>query len=186
MAMQPCSLAAGQPLDADLTACVLHCPCGCRRRECRSELQYIPSLLAMYGLDNEASCLPFPCHFGLACRPRAPCGSCCRHLGALQLGPAPAPLLLTVGWAPLHRLQTTCDASGGTFQQWVPGEAAHESAADRAGAAPQGEDDGGHFQTYQPGHVTPGGRCSTAREAVHAARRRAASGFVLLDLNAMP
>lgn len=39
-------------------------------------------------------------------------------------------------------MQTTCDATGGTHQRWVAGSGG----------------EAGHWQVYQPGHVTPGGR----------------------------
>ncbi|PRW58041.1 Transcription initiation factor TFIID subunit 13 [Chlorella sorokiniana] len=72
-----------------------------RFRECISDQHYIPSLLAMYGLDNE----------------------------------------------------TSCDPSGGTYERWVHGRALGETATDQAGRA-QGEAQVGHFQLYQPGHVS--------------------------------
>lgn len=38
-------------------------------------------------------------------------------------------------------IQTTCDATGGTHQQWVPGS----------------DGEAGQWKVYQPGHITPGG-----------------------------
>lgn len=52
-------------------------------------------------------------------------------------------------------LQTSCDPTGGTYERWVHGRGLGDTATDQAGRAGE-EVQGGHFQLYQPGHVTAG------------------------------
>ncbi|EFN57293.1 hypothetical protein CHLNCDRAFT_143889 [Chlorella variabilis] len=66
-----------------------------RHRDCISDEHYLPSLLAMHGLDNEASCAP----------PTSQPAS--RAQLALRAGPRRA-----------SRVLTTCDFTGGTYASW--------------------------------------------------------------------
>lgn len=72
--------------------------------------------------------------------------------------------------APAPTPQTSCDPSGGTYESWVHGRALGETATDQAGRA-QAEAQGGHFQLYQPGHVSAGELKANERKGFVAGRR---------------
>ena len=76
-------------------------------------------------------------------------------VGASQLRTPPStqPTIPLCRFAP----QTSCDPSGGTYERWVHGRGLGDTATDQAGRAGE-EAQGGHFQLYQPGHVTAGER----------------------------
>lgn len=173
-----CSLSMVQRAQADMAALLLSgqvalsCPSFSGRlprrfRECISDQHYIPSLLAMYGLDNEVNgcwlgcCILVVgqlldvnlCMDGRFCAPQLP------PQGESTCHARPALLCCSAQCAD-GRLstQTSCDPSGGTYERWVHGRALGETATDRAGRA-QDEAQGGHFQLYQPGHVSAGEAC---------------------------
>lgn len=124
----------------------------CRHRDCISDEHYLPSLLAMHGLDNEASCAPptsqpaSRAQLALRAGPRR-ASRVLVHTphSASQLWPCPALTLACAcpAWLGcLFCLQTTCDFTGGTYASW-------EAAVDTP--------EGGHPKLYQPGHIGAGG-----------------------------
>lgn len=136
-----------------LPACIFPLPC--RRRECISDQHYFPSLLASYGLDNEVGHGRRQLAL-MACNNRGHdlwwlVVSCTRTLPCF-VHPMLPPLPL------LMLPQTTCDPTGGTWQQWVDGAAEGDTATDLARGAVQREEGqvAGHMMMFQPGHVNEG------------------------------